>query len=310
MTPEQLREAIGFNRDRKYTVETWRQIQSIVGADVDGIPGKNTAEEIAAFQKRWGLQKAHRDGQAGRTLLLMCGLGRGLFKTADVAELDTEALTIGVDVSTYQHKPDWDRVVESGVRLVIPRVLEGDLDIDAQWNRNRLELSKLDIPWCGYCPVRMVGFPAKKVIEAMVKAGAAGSMGRLAIDLEYKRVEEADDKDPDLDARWTLKAVELATKATGKRPLVYLSVRSAKLLGRDCIQELAAKALLWWVDYSLQSKRTVPMMWGTEHWFLWQWCCVGHVSGVRRVRHTKQYNEVQRICVDLNLANHCNLVQL
>jgi len=286
--------AITFNRSRRYSNELWRSIQAAVGAEVDGVPGRETAKAVFRFQRKWGLRKVDADGQVGRTTLAMLGLGGGVFKSLDLADLAAQhpRLLFGVDVSTYQGAPAWLETAsgEAGVGFVIARALKGSLKRDKQWSRNQAELGALSRAYCGYCPVRLAHYKPEEAVDKLVEAGAAGNWGRLAIDLEYKRVHEADEQDFGLDAKWTLEACQIARKATGKRPLLYLSHRSAKLIGADTMAELRDLARLWWVAYQLP-KDLQPRTWGVgDHWDIWQFTCVGHVRGIEG-------------CVDLNVIN-------
>ena len=54
--------AVEYNKARPYTPEFWRQIQAVVGAQVDGIPGTETAAKIKYYQEQHDLGA---DGKAG-----------------------------------------------------------------------------------------------------------------------------------------------------------------------------------------------------------------------------------------------------
>jgi len=58
--------AVSYNNARGYSKALWKQIQAIVGTTADGIPGKNTAQAIAVWQKANGLTA---DGKCGPATL-------------------------------------------------------------------------------------------------------------------------------------------------------------------------------------------------------------------------------------------------
>ena len=64
--------AVVYNRARPYTADMWRAIQALVGADVDGVPGEQTATAIGRWQGQNGLAV---DGKCGPYTLAAMNLG-------------------------------------------------------------------------------------------------------------------------------------------------------------------------------------------------------------------------------------------
>jgi len=67
-----LDEAVAYNRARPYTSALWSSIQRVICAQIDGIPGSETADRLAAFQEQRGLDA---DGKAGRSTLAALDVG-------------------------------------------------------------------------------------------------------------------------------------------------------------------------------------------------------------------------------------------
>lgn len=54
--------AVNYNKKRGYSKSEWKMIQSVIGTEADGIPGKNTATAIYSWQLSHGLEA---DGKCG-----------------------------------------------------------------------------------------------------------------------------------------------------------------------------------------------------------------------------------------------------
>ena len=55
--------SVVYNRDRPYTADMWRAIQALVGADVDGIPGEQTATAVGVW---WATARSAQTARRGR----------------------------------------------------------------------------------------------------------------------------------------------------------------------------------------------------------------------------------------------------
>lgn len=68
----QVQSANSYNQARTYSAELWKAVQALVGTTIDGIPGSDTAQKVAAWQSANG---ASPDGKAGPVTLSDMGIG-------------------------------------------------------------------------------------------------------------------------------------------------------------------------------------------------------------------------------------------
>ena len=72
LSDSQLQSANSYNAARSYGKELWRVVQTLVGANADGVPGSDTARKVAAWQAAHGEPV---DGKVGPTTLSQLGTG-------------------------------------------------------------------------------------------------------------------------------------------------------------------------------------------------------------------------------------------
>lgn len=71
LSDKALKDAVDYNRARRFPDDTWAQVQMRIGATVDGEPGPKTTEAVAEFQARHGLTV---DGLVGPVTLSALGV--------------------------------------------------------------------------------------------------------------------------------------------------------------------------------------------------------------------------------------------
>lgn len=266
--------AIRYNKRRGYSRDLWKKIQKAIGAEQDGLPGYRTALAVADYQKqRFGSK--HADGMVGLTTLRALHLADPPLGSLDATWYHVEPLEVGIDVSVWQGEINW-AMASRWVDFAFIRCADGGLRVDKQFIRNRDGADKFDVKWGGYIPVRM-GFRPKQVVDKLLSLAGAAPLPPV-LDLEFKRVQEANNWSPDADAEWTLEALSLIQMELLDYPYVYLSHRSAKLLGDWAMREIASEAHLWWVDYG--SVGLAPRRWGTDLWEVRQFTSSGRCPGI------------------------------
>ena len=73
---------------------------------------------------------------------------------------------IGIDVSSYQKKIDWNKVLQSGVKFAILKIIRKDLNVDKQFENNWSGATKYGIPIQGVYNYSYATTVAKAKIDA------------------------------------------------------------------------------------------------------------------------------------------------
>ena len=73
---------------------------------------------------------------------------------------------IGIDVSSYQGKIDWKKVLQSGVKFAILKIIRKDLNVDKQFENNWSDATKYGIPIQGVYNYSYATTVAKARIDA------------------------------------------------------------------------------------------------------------------------------------------------
>lgn len=73
---------------------------------------------------------------------------------------------IGIDVSSYQGKIDWKKVLQSGVKFAILKIIRNDLNVDKQFENNWSDATKYGIPIQGVYNYSYATTVAKARIDA------------------------------------------------------------------------------------------------------------------------------------------------
>jgi len=289
LSPDQINEAVVYNKGRGYAPSCWRAIQKAASVPADGSPGPQTAQGIAGYQKSNGFTS---DGKAGPTTVKHMGV---TVKQASSDKYDVRnivsahpALTIGIDISDYQRTPDFENVADSGVRFVIIKATEGRTHTQKRYLKNAEAAKQAGL----YVSYYHLGRLVHRGEETNAMGGAENFLRALAklppadfpvsLDLETRMIQDHIDiyKDRDRTLRWVCRFCERIERELGYKPMLYLSHRGAKLLKDDYgyLPELFS----WWADYSSKTwgeePRRAP---GWNDWDIRQFTSGGKVPGIR-----------------------------
>lgn len=92
---------------------------------------------------------------------------------------------IGIDVSSYQKEIDWNKVLQSGVKFAILKIIRKDLNVDKQFENNWSGATKYGIPIQGVYNYSYATTVAKAKIDAKrVLAALNGRKTMVWLDVE------------------------------------------------------------------------------------------------------------------------------
>ena len=180
---------------------------------------------------------------------------------------------LGIDVSHYQGKINWQRVKATGVKFVYIKATEGASDVDPDFQRNWKEAGDVGIARGAY-HVYSVAADVKKQIGNFENAlSLSGESGELApaLDLEVALMSGEDVNAARKDVSTWLQEVKKYSK---KRPLIYGSV---SLFDGFFSEKIPANCSVWLAEYSAGpnlSARNWPK------WKIWQYSDKAVIDGV------------------------------
>jgi GH25 family lysozyme M1 (1,4-beta-N-acetylmuramidase) len=183
---------------------------------------------------------------------------------------DWSKLLIGVDVSHYQGKPDWDKLKSDGITFAVIKCIDGGA-IDAEFEFNRQAAIDRDIPWLPYAYLR----PGDSAATVATFCDAVGETGiPAALDWEAKDVPAS------VMEQW----IDASHTQLGRAPLAYYGLYPPAPLTpkiRQCVR--------WYPQYpgspTADPKippwdgRTAVTDW-SKCWFIWQWTGTGSIPGI------------------------------
>ncbi len=178
-------------------------------------------------------------------------------------------LARGIDVSHYQGRPDWERVLATGIAFAMIKCAESG-GIDAEFERNRRALDGR-IPWLPYAFLR----PGDTNATIQVFCDAVGRTGiPAAIDWEAAHVSAT------VVERWIARTQERLDHS----PLLYYG-----LFPPDAPTPAIRRCLRWYPQYpgSETADPRIPPWDGTSavsdwtrRWLIWQWTDKGQIDGI------------------------------
>lgn len=183
---------------------------------------------------------------------------------------DWSKLLIGVDVSHYQGRPDWDKLRADGIAFALIKCSEAGA-IDEQFEFNRQAAIDHDIPWLPYAFLRPGDDEAAmaKFFDAVGRAGIPAALDWEASDVPASVME-----------RW----IDVSQARSGRAPLAYYGLYPPAPLTpkiRQCLR--------WYPQYPGSATadpkippwdgRTAVTDW-SKCWFIWQWTGSGSIPGV------------------------------
>jgi GH25 family lysozyme M1 (1,4-beta-N-acetylmuramidase) len=182
---------------------------------------------------------------------------------------DWNHLVRGIDVSHYQGKPDWSKVLATGIGFAMIKCAEAG-GIDSEFERNRQALSG-KILWLPYAFLR----PGDTNATIDVFCNAVGQTGiPAALDWEAAHVSAT------VVERW----IDRTEERLGHSPLVYYG-----LYPPDTPTPAIRHCLRWYPQYpgSDTANSRIPPWNGSSpvtdwsrRWVIWQWSDTGQIDGI------------------------------
>jgi lysozyme len=236
------------------------RLQNALCIDSDGIFGSKTKEAVQAYQKAQGLAV---DGIAGPDTL---------------SRLDIP-VQMGIDVSKWNKSPNWDKVVEDGVKFAYVKMSEGRTYVSER-------KGEIDSARCAGLAVGAYHFARPDTDpsghDAVAEAhhfletyNARPNDMRPVLDME-KGLKQ----DDNYNLEWAWKFCDIVEANLGKRPIIYTARWYVQAYFENGDPDLVARLGtedLWWAEYDdEQSKKLAPW----NEWLMWQFTGSGTINGV------------------------------
>jgi lysozyme len=189
----------------------------------------------------------------------------------------------GIDVSHYDGNIDWATVASSGVVFAFAKVSEGTAYKDQTFAGHWAAMKRAGVVRGAYHFYHPSDDPTNQVDYMLSLIDDAG--GLEASDLPPALdVETTDSDNLDDIAAGLRTAVKEIKSRTGRKPIVYSSVRVWETMMGDPTVE----ATLWVVDYHDASCPDLPDAFGS--WAFWQYGDAGHVPGIAGAVDMNRFN--------------------
>ena len=184
----------------------------------------------------------------------------------------------GLDVSSWQARPRWLEVKNSGIRFVIARATFNNAGIDTEYGRNRNLLRQREIPFSAYHHAQPDANPGDAIAEANHFVDVAGLNGRNllpALDLKTNG-----GLDVETLQAWVTTWLAHVEERLGVKPMIYApTVLWVNSMGDTTW--FADNGYRFWVRDLGATSPTLPANdWGGQGWTLWQYA-IAPVPGIR-----------------------------
>ena len=177
----------------------------------------------------------------------------------------------GIDIASYQGRPDWDAVVASGIQFAFTKVTENDGYVNPFFARNWAEMRRVGIHHGAYHFARPVGndaaVEADYFLDHVEEQGPIQTGEMLVLDIEAG----SGDLGP-----WALAWCERVKERAGFSPIIYSGAWFTDPHGFPDDVGLAAYGL-WLAAYG-PTPPTPPAPW--QFWAFWQYSDKGSVPGI------------------------------
>lgn len=178
------------------------------------------------------------------------------------------AVLWGLDVSRWQGQPDWD-IARSRADFVFVKATQGTGLVDREFERNRLNLDRLGVPWGAY---HFADVRADPIESAQHHLSTVGGPSPLPDVLD---IERAHGRNGDYIGRWCLTWLDTVSRETGRRPLIY----SSPSFLTDRVKQFPRLGdFPLWIAHWNVSAPTVPAPW--TDFTIWQFTNRGQVDGI------------------------------
>lgn len=176
---------------------------------------------------------------------------------------------LGIDISHYQGKIDWDKVKKAGVTFAIQKCSQGTNYKDPTFEENKKEIRKAGILFGSYHYAQ----PDDAIKEADHYIKSVGDIrnGELLV-LDWEKTHS----NP---PAWCKKFLDRVKEKTGVKP--YLYTYESKLLSLR-FEEIANEYPLWIAKYGTNdgTKQKKPDSGLWKDWDIWQYTSRGKVDGI------------------------------
>lgn len=243
LSPSEVNAAIIYNNRVNGTLWVLQQLPLTLAAAwaSSGVSGKGFALEVAKLQSMLGLEI---DGKLGPlTLKNIC---RNTVPAAPAQHL------LGVDVSGYQNKPQFDftKIRTAGLSFAFVKVTQESFNSnkDAEWQTELFYDMGLAVGFYHFCDASE---PAKRQAELLRTAARKLAKGRpyLPLVLDYEWFDDHNKLRRDQHRQWLVDAVTELRALEGRDPTLYTGPNAWKQFLGGPLPELG-NVHLWTVDYS------------------------------------------------------------
>ena len=181
--------------------------------------------------------------------------------------LPTSFCSYGIDVSHYQGKINWNKVIkgDSSISFVYCKATEGVRLIDHYWKKNRAALKELKVPHGAYHFFRPKSSAKDQANHFLNHYQSSQSDLPPVLDAETIEVSNSE-------LVITMKIwLEIVEKKTGKRPLIYTSYHMYSTFLKSEFRDYK----FWVANYSY-----VPSRFDDQQILHWQYTDKGKINGI------------------------------
>lgn len=243
LSPSQANDAIIYNNRANGTIWALQQLPAPLAAAwaSSGTSGKGFALEVAKLQSMLGLKV---DGKLGpQTLKNIC---------RNPVPAAPEQLLLGVDVSGYQNRPQFDfaKIRTAGLSFAFVKVTQESFNSnkDAEWQTELFYDMGIAVGFYHFCDASE---PARKQAELLRTAARKLAKGRpyLPLVLDYEWFDDHNKLKQAAHRKWLVESVGALRELDGRDPCLYTGPNAWKQFLGGPLPELG-NVHLWTVDYS------------------------------------------------------------
>ena len=194
-----------------------------------------------------------------------------LFGAGFLLAADKSPRLLGVDVSIYQSKVDWEQVKKAGVSFSIVRATMGEEGIDADFHKRWAEARQDGLVRGAYHffhGKEDAALQAKHFVKTVVL-----KKGDLPLIVDIERTPENKQLSAKVLSQKLRTFVDIVYQKTGIRPIIYTSPK----FWNDSFDESFGEHPLWVAEYEVDAPHATK---GWKGWTFWQHTEKGKMPGV------------------------------
>lgn len=174
----------------------------------------------------------------------------------------------GIDVSKYQGKIDWQKVLNSGlVQFAICKATEKTTVVDSQFKNNWQGIKDVGLLRGAYHFARTTKSPKEEADHFLNTIGSVTIEDMLVLDIEVSALKGTAFTD------WVLGWQEHVEDSVGKMPVIYTGGPFWDAQDGNPTPDVISKLQkypLWLAAYTNNPDKFVPKVWKDLGWTLWQ----------------------------------------